>query len=219
MITVDESIFNALDAPAEALNIVGLGSLCEEIILYVPGCADLMIRKELQKTFRAFCEITGTLMYSDKGIVTHVAPSLAISRDDGEFQLFLGAKFDAVDCYRSQVELQKECGGVSVLFTINPDEIDADGNPVEHDAEVIYSVVPRIGTEVAPLWFLNKHGSALVAGTLFRLQSMPKKPWSDPVTAQLNAVVYQNALNNAVIDRLTGGNKIDLNCRAPLPWC
>lgn len=219
MITVDESIFNALDAPAEALNIVGLGSLCEEIILYVPGCADLMIRKELQKTFRAFCEITGTLMYSDKGIVTHAAPSLAISRDDGEFQLYLGATFDAVDCPRSRAQIQKECGGVSVLFTINPDENDATGAPVEHDVEVLYSIVPRIGTEAAPLWFLNKHGAALVAGTLFRLQSMSKKLWSDPAQAQLNAGTYQNALNNAVIDRMTGGNKIDLNCRAPLPWC
>lgn len=222
-ITVDDSLFNAISTPAEALNIVGLNTLAEECVYMLPGCGDLMLRKTLQQVFRDFCTRTGTLITKDTGVVTHEADTLALCKDNGEFQVLYGAKLAAsgeepADCHPNEIELHEECGGLSVEFSVPQDEDDEDGNPVEYDAEATYSYIPRIGTEVAPLWFLNKYGDAIVAGTLFRLLSMPNKPWSDQTTGQLKAVEYQNALNNAVINRLTGGNYADLNCRSSVPF-
>lgn len=214
-ITVDESIFNALSAPADALNIVGLNTLMEECIYMLPGCSELMLRKTLQQTFRKFCEITGTYLCVDSGTVTHESIALPLCKDDGEFFIFLGASLDDVDCDMSTVTLRKECGSVYVDFSLPADEDDENGDPVEYDAKAIYSIIPKIGTELAPLWFLNKYGSTLVAGTLFRLLAMPNKPWSDSETAKLQALDFQNGLNAATIERLTGGNHSDLNCRAP----
>jgi len=107
---------------------------------------------------------------------------------------------------------------MSILFVLPDDEDDENGDPVEYAAEVTYRYVPRIGSETAPQWFLKKYGDAIVAGTLFRLLSMPNKPWSDPATGQLKGIEYQNFLNNAAIDRLTGGSYGDLNARAPLTF-
>lgn len=223
VITVDESLFNAISTPAEALNIVGLNTLAEECVYMLPGCGDLMLRKMLQQVFRDFCQRTGTLITRDTGIVTHEADTLALCKDNGEFQVFYGARIAASgeelkNCRINDCMLIEECGDMSVEFSLPQDEDDEDGDPVEYDVDVTYSYVPRIGTEVAPLWYLNKYGDAIVAGTLFRLLSMPNKPWSDPTTGQLKAIEYQNALNNAVINRLTGGNYADLNCRSSVPF-
>jgi len=149
-ITVDASLFNAISTPADALNIVGLNTLAEECVYMLPGCGDLMLRKTLQQVFRDFCQRTGTLLTKDTGIVTHEADALALCKDNGEFYVFLGAKLNEENCSLSQCTLVENCGDMSVEFSLPQDEDDDDGNPVEYDAEVTYSYIPRIGTEVAP---------------------------------------------------------------------
>jgi hypothetical protein len=220
-ITIDESLFNPTTTPAEALNIVGLNTLVEQCVFMLPGCGDLMLRKTLQDVFRDLCRRTGTLTMTDTGVVTWEDPSLSLCKDYGEFLVLKSVRIEnddgeLSDLALSEVELENESGQMSVLFSLPDDDDDESGDPNEYDVEAVFSYIPKIGTENAPLWYLNKYGDAIVAGTLFRLLSMPNKPWSDPTTAQLKGIEYQNALNNATIDRLTEGNYRDLNCRAPL---
>lgn len=209
---------NALTADAQALEITGLQTLAEDCVYMLPGCGDLMLRKTLQAVFREFCRRTGTLKATDTGTVTYEDPALPLCRDNGEMLVFISAKLGDEVRSPEDCTLSHDCGCLSVTFDLPEDEDDNDGNPVEHAAEATYSYVPRLGSESAPRWFLNKYGDALVAGTLFRLLSMPNQPWSDAATGQLKGIEYQNALNNAVIDRLTGGIKGDLNARASLPF-
>ena len=215
MITIDESQFDPLTIPADALDIVGLNTLMEECIYMLPGCDDLMIRKKLQETFRDFCRRTGSLFVHDTGTVTYLTPSLGLSKSDDEFFVFTNSYIDEVAC---NATLVKECGCVSVKFSLSEDDNDDEGNPVEYTADVIYSYIPRIGTETAPTWFLTKWGDAIAAGTLFRLLAMPKKPWTDAESAKLYGLEYQRLLNGSTIERLTGGKAGDLNCRAKTPF-
>ena len=218
-ISIDTAMYNALTAQANALAIVGLQTLAEECVYMLPGCSELMLRKELQLTFRKFCQNTGALIVKDSGKVTYESADLPLCKADGEFYIFIGAKLDDSECTTDDVTLVKEDGIVTVTFDNVPEDYEDDGVTLkEHDAEVTYSYIPAIGSENAPLWFIKKWGDAIVAGTLFRLLAMPNKPWTDPETARLKALDYQNAMNNATIERLTGGTGQDLNCRAPLPF-
>lgn len=214
-ITIDDSLFNPLTIPSEPLDVIGLNTLMEECIYMLPGCSDLMLRKELQRTFREFCRRTGTLFVHDTGIVTYRDPFLGLSRGDSEFFTLSGVYLNDSAV---KADLVKDCGCVSIKFSLQEDENDTQGNPVEHVADAVYSCIPKVGTETAPTWFITKWADAIVAGTLFRLLAMPRKAWSDQDSAKLQGTEYQRLLNGAVIDRLTGGKNGDLNCRAPIPF-
>jgi hypothetical protein len=215
--SVDESLFDPVTTPAVELEIAGLNTLMEECILHLPGCSDLMLRKELQHCFRDFCRRTGTLIITDEWDVTYSDPTFPLSKGDGQFLLLHCVKLNGVEQSTGYV-LKKECGSVSVEFTLPDGELDEDGDPVVYSAEVSYSYIPPIGSEFAPIWFITKWGDAIVAGTLFRLMAKPGKAWTDIETAKLHGMEYQRQMNGAVIEKLTGGHTKDINSRSSTPF-
>lgn len=215
MSEIGDILANPITAQAEALNVEGLNSLMEECIYQLPGCSDLMLRKELQKTLRDFCQRVGNLTQTDQGTVTHTEPELTLCREEFEVYLFIEA---TLDTRAASVKIKRECGCVTVKFSLSDDDNDLDGNPNEHTAAVKYSWIPRIGSEAVPLCYATKWAPAIISGTLFRLMAMTKKPWSDVEMAKVHAFEYQKHLNNATINKLTNGVSGDMHCRAPLPF-
>lgn len=217
-ITVDKTLFNPVTTPDDPIDIQGLNTLMEDCIYMLPGCSDLMLRKELQKTFREFCRRTGALIVTDESSVTYEDYTMPLCKCDGEFYLLHRVKLNGVEVDATRYKLNKECGSVSIEFSLTEDEDDENGDAVIYAAEVKYSYVPRMGSEYAPAWFLTKYSDGIVAGTLFRLLAMPNKPWTDNETAKLQGLEYQRCMNGAVIERMTNGYTVDINCRATTPF-
>lgn len=209
----DDIYEGAIPDPVEySGEMLSVTSLLEDMMLFLPGCTDMMARKELAYAYRDFCSRTASL---DKRETTEDLDKdhtvFVLSSNLGTVGLVKEARVDGRPIPISTVH--NNCGCVGVDFR---GRINDDGK--KHEYSVIFSVTPKIGCEIAPAWFLNRYGNAIISCALYRLQSMMKKPWSDPQQAQQHALEYNKELDNATIDRLTFIHKGDINARSPLPW-
>ncbi|MEI6297337.1 MAG: hypothetical protein WCO84_06915 [bacterium] len=187
------------------LELVNLGSLAEECVLYLPGCADLMIRKELQRTFRDFCKNTSALRVTVrktllKDVVTYNLPLPYACVIDSIYKLMIGdQKLEKNTDYTIQ-------DGDTVTVTL------AEGSTASIDDSAttktyldVYCILrPQVASEDCPLFFLNRYADAIVSGTLARLHLMSRKPWSDSGMAQIEAGEYTNWKSSATVDAIAG---------------
>lgn len=80
----------------------------------------------------------------------------------------------------------------------HPEYADRDYEPQKIRVRIVEQ--PKMGSEVAPRWFLDKYGEAVVAGALTRLFGMNGKPWTDAVQAQSELIRYENFTTNARVN-------------------
>lgn len=184
-------------------------NLMENLIYRLPGCTELMIRKELQHTLIEFCEITGMLEIDipicyQEGVSVYPlnAPSdFTITQINSFRTNWEKDSFDYLDFTTRQ-----ELGNYYISFNRLPNNDDKLKND-----RLIYFVkcvcVPTINCEDVPESFLQRFGTAIVSGTMARLMSMQGKAWSDVSQAAIKNIEYQNALNDACITKATQGKK------------
>lgn len=80
----------------------------------------------------------------------------------------------------------------------HPEYAERDYEPQKIRVRIVE--LPKMGSEVAPKWFLDKYGEAVVAGALTRLFGMNGKPWADAVQAQSELIRYENFTTQARIN-------------------
>ena len=193
-------------------DMLSITSLMEDIMYLLPGVSDVMVRKVLADVYRDFCKRTAVLVKSQVSRdITPDNPIMILCDGLGDIGIVRAAMVDDREIPLEVVVNDCGCVGVNFKRRVYNDDI-------MHEYRAVYSIVPKVGCEIAPTWFLNRYGSAIVNGALFKLQSMTGKPWSDPAQANMNALRYTDGLNNATVDRLTKTASGDLNCRARLPW-
>ena len=184
-------------------------NLMENLIYRLPGCTELMIRKELQHTLIEFCEITGVLEIDipicyQEGVSVYPlnAPSdFTITQINSFRTNWEKDSFDYLDFTTRQ-----ELGNYFISFNRLPNNDDILKNP--HLKYIVRCVcVPTINCEDVPESFLQRFGTAIVSGTMARLMSMQGKAWSDVSQAAIKNIEYQNALNDACITKATQGKK------------
>lgn len=186
-----------------------LTNLMENMIYRLPGCTELMIRKELQHTLIEFCEITGALVLripinykegTNSYLVTTPSVNYVI-RQVNSYSTTWGNTKNSTD-----FAIYKELDKYYVSFNVKPNANDLLENT--HPQYVVECVcVPTINAENVPEEFLKRFSSALIAGTMARLMSMSGKAWSDIAHANIRNIEYQNALNDACIDKVTQGRQ------------
>jgi len=198
-----------LTADSQPIDLLNLGTLAEDMVAYLPGCADLMIRKETQKVFRDFCEkttalrqtITKTLSLDVTQYTLNLPFACVI---DSVYKVYVGTDLTSASKLTEGVDY-------SLADSEAPKITIADGyvsGIKVGDAPLylyVYTILrPEMGGEDCPAWFLKRYADALTTGTLARLHGMSAKPWSDPRQAQLEAIEYTNWKSKASVDAITG---------------
>lgn len=196
-----------------------LGKLADLMIYRLPGCSDLMVRKELQRVSREFTRATGGFR-----------EILTITPEENTYTYDLLPSFDAT------IEMVSTVTMFDVVVADNLYDV-TDGDPVRitfredwfdnaYDAadtadmtgSVVVMLVPEIGCESFPDHFLKRNGEAIVAGALMNLARIPNMPWTNPSMAASEGIIYQNFLNDATIRRINGMIQRDMNNRSSVSW-
>ena len=185
---------------AQELQIVNLGSLAENMALDLPGCADVSVRKKLQEVFAEFCRKTGALRMTAE-----------VRLEQGKTSYPLNAPFNCIVesvCWVTHGRHMLKAGrgyrlhdGCPLRLSV-PDAFVAQIDECPEENRKLFCVcalVPRIGSEECPDWFLQKYGYAIRAGAMARLKEMGGRPWGDPAQAAREMISYVNAMNEACI--------------------
>ena len=196
-----------------------LGKLADLMIYRLPGCSDLMVRKELQRVSREFTRATGGFR-----------EILTITPEENTYTYDLLPSFDATIEMVSTVtmfdvvvadNLYDVIDGDPVRITFHEDWFDNAYDAAETadlTGSAVVMLVPEIGCESFPDHFLKRNGEAIVAGALMNLARIPNMPWTNPSMAVSEGIIYQNFLNDAAIRRINGMIQRDMNNRSSVSW-
>ena len=196
-----------------------LGKLADLMIYRLPGCSDLMVRKELQRVSREFTRATGGFR-----------EILTITPEDDTYTYDLLPSFDATIEMVSTVtmfdvvvadNLYDVTDGDPARITFDEDWFDNAYDAAETadlTGSAVVMLVPEIGCESFPDHFLKRNGEAIVAGALMNLARIPNMPWTNPSMAVSEGIIYQNFLNDAAIRRINGMIQRDMNNRSSVSW-
>ena len=190
--------FNREHEPFEAANI---SQLAERVVYRVNGCDNMTVLLVLRATFADFARLSccfttirdveleaGEREYP----VAQMIPGMFVDSVSGV--MLRGRRLETPRHYIVST------GRVPVVVLapeLVPDSVDAN-NPISISIRAVER--PKMNSEIAPAWFIQKYGDAIVSGALAKLFAMSNRPWSDPVQAQIELVAWQNALSSARID-------------------
>lgn len=190
---------NPLRVEAEPLEASHLGELASQIISQLPGCPDVLVRQTLQRVLRDFCRDTGAFTCSY---------STAMEDGKSSYQVKGIPADTVVDCIcRVTINdrVVPEKFGYSISFgSVISVNLRSSSYSSDDTLNVIFCVVPKIGAETLPSWFIEKFGDALNDGAMFNLLSMSGRPWSDPQRAAQFGIQYSNARSTAAFRRIDG---------------
>ena len=199
-----ENVFKINTKPVRTMN---LSVLAEQCVYRLPGCSDLMLRKELQKVIVEMCERTSAMSFT---VSFEVKPN--------ETRYYIAIPCDLVHCRIESVTSSDPKG-----YSINNDNVSVEWEPYpclildrafadnelssEHPLEVtvVINAMPALGNDDYPESFLKRWQSTIISGTLANLFMMTGKPWTDVACGAIEANAYNNGLNDIAIRRITGG--------------
>ncbi len=206
---------NSFQNELESPDLASVSELAENIVYRLPGCTDLMVRKTIREVFREFCGETkclaaervielesGTALYHVCPMFSGVVTYILSVRIDGRL---LKPGFDYY-FFGDRIELMD--GNVWEASTRNEPSAE-NANPPKM---VVMAVeIPRMESEKAPRWFVEKYGDAIVNGALARLMSMTGKAWTDSAKAAESRMIYENFKSECRMKREipANGNCID----------
>lgn len=192
---------DTLTVESQALEPSNIAALAEEAVYQLPGCSDLMVRKALQRVFREYCRATGSLVCRVSRTVSSTSPAIALCSQYGDFYLLTGAVLDDEEIDIRDLRPYAENGMPKVTFA------DSISGTASVEAVVTFSVIPRIGSDIAPYNWLNLHGDAIVSGMLAELMAENGRPWFNPAAAVENSRKYWMHKQNYAFMRLSAGSR------------
>jgi hypothetical protein len=188
--------------------LVTLTDFLPALVPRLPGCERVLILQVIKDTVRSFCLDTESL--------TETLPELNVVKDQKEYALdsTLAAEIHRVLEVRLNTTEGVTSGAAGApLWMARYDYHPATGvlklnfkpeSTVALGLEVDVVLVTRSGTDEVPAWWLNRNEDAIKAGTLYELQRMGRKPWSDPDQAVFNQRIYDAMVGRAKNDVMSG---------------
>ena len=207
----------------EEIEIASIGELAEQMVYRLSGCDPTMVRKQLQVAFADFarvtrCFTTERVIETKDGVVEYpIMPTLPQMYVDTISAVWIdNRRLTCPEQYRAVIShgrptvvlTDSNIGTPNYLFE-RPDgsttnmatrfAVESRGfEPQKLRVRLIEQ--PKIGSEVAPRWFYDKYGEAVVAGAFVRLFNMTGKAWSDAAQGQAELLRYENFTTNARLD-------------------
>ena len=197
-----------------------ISELAENLVLKLPRCEDIMIRKAIQDVFRDFCRETKCF-----------TAERLIEMEPGCAEYPLAAVFGGILTDVRAVAIGPQLlrrgvdylthGAPPVMLVLRSCWIERP-QPGVPPAEAHIHMRPRVmrvrqeempalNSERVPHGFIEQYGDAICSGVLFRLCAMSGRSWSDANLAALERINYENAKSEARMRRETppGGRFID----------
>lgn len=197
-----------------------ISELAENLVLKLPRCEDIMIRKAIQDVFRDFCRETKCL-----------TAERLIEMESGCAEYPLAAVFGGVLTDVRAVAIGPQLlrrgfdylthGAPPVMLVLRSCWVERP-QPSVPPAEAHIHMRPRVmrvrqeempslNSERVPHGFIEQYGDAICSGVLSRLCAMSGRSWSDANLAALERINYENAKSEARMRRETppGGRFID----------
>lgn len=207
-----------------------ISELAENLVLRLPRCEDVMIRKAIQDVYREFCRETKCLTSECMIEIESGCAEYPL------FPMFGGVVTDVRAVAIGPQPLKRGIdystrGAHPVVLMLSPRWIDGPSTPpppggmvipvptpgetpsvppseahiheMPRRLHVIQEEVPSLNSEKAPRGFIERHGEAICSGVMFRLCSMSGRSWSDANVAALERVNYENAKSEERMRRET----------------
>ena len=210
---------NSFQQEQEKPEFARISELAENIVLRLPGCDDVMIRKSIQEVYREFCRETKCLT-AERPI--EIEPGRI---EYPLFPMFGGVVTDvravAIGVQRLRAGVDFSIVGASpVVVALAPQWVEelpraplaeAHIHAAPRIMRVVQEEVPALNSEETPPGFIEQHGEAICSGVMARLCSMLNRPWSDAQVAAIERTNYENAKSEERMRRETppGGRFID----------
>jgi len=178
-----------------------LAAIADDIMIRLPGCTDEMVRRSIASVYRDFCKRSCCIKTRRTLVFAAGERKKSISPKTGDC---------IVDCVvsvrMSGHELSAENMWRFDNFSIVLEDrmVPVDGSVVVLDVECVE--IPRLGSEIAPSWLIQRFGDAIASGVLARLMAMTGKAWSDAQQAAIEMRAYENALTETRSRSMDGGN-------------
>lgn len=197
----------SFDNEYETPEIDKLSSLAENLVYLLPGCTDLMVRKTLQEVYRDFCRRSCCLRGRRRFELHHGDGVLAVSPIYGGFvDCVTSVKYNRMTLDTRDYDV---IGGATTKVAIRKSLVPRCEEHCHPHVEISFVESPMLNSEDVPAWFIQRHGEDVCAGVLAKLMSMTGKAWSDAQQAQMNRIVYENAVSSARISFYAGGESSD----------
>ena len=180
-----------------------VAELASDVVYRVPNCPDVTIRRALADAYGEFCRRSSCLRHFnvrplEKGVLDYAV----------------------VPWCKGRVESVQRVVKDMFVLQENADYVVLDGdvvivrlmrNPIENDYEhrkirIDFVEMPTHGSELAPKWFLDQYGHAIVSGALAELYATQNMPWYRPEVAITERRAFQDAIGTAKMRGLSGAN-------------
>lgn len=188
---------NSFEKEIETPEIDTVANLAEDMVYRLPGCTDIMIRKELQRAYYDFarlsCAITTkqVIHLHDGQVIYSICPQVPRMQICTVRAVYIDGRKLTKGEYATHYD----------AITISSFAL-VEGH---RHLVVVLQEVPHFGDEEAPRWFIDKYRQAIVAGALVRLFGMTGKPWTDAAQAQSEMITWENYLTEARVNSNTNG--------------
>ena len=216
MTLLADEMTSTLTVPSATLPLSRVSGIAEDLVYRLPGCSDLMVRKELQNALRSFCRVTGALRVSREYSIPSDGRVPLATALEASVQTVHGVAFGDVAVNRAYLSVED---GTPPVLVLSESALSMAAALGATTVAVVYSLVPLPGAEEVPEWFLRDHWDGIASGAMSRLFSMLGRPWSDPAQAKDEASAYNVAVTAACLKTRRGGKIAgDLSCRNSKPW-
>ncbi len=154
------------------------------ILPYVPGCPEVLIKAETLRVATEFCRKTHIWQEVEESTATEGDETITLSPASGDV---VGVKVQINEREISDYTLS----GVTVTLE---DELSED----DEIKVTLYLTPERDATELPDILY-NDWLEAISAGVRSRLMLMPEKPWSNPNMVMIHAQTYQHQTGQALL--------------------
>lgn len=196
------------------------------ILTDVPGCPHPVIDQMVINTAVDFCTRTRIWQVWNDTITVVVGETrYAIDQQPGgRIHGIVEAKLDGVEITPANFQQ---------LSLWNPDWRNSTGKPqfcyLDDETneivlvpspiqagllEILVTYVPPFNATVVPTILYRRYAEGIAAGAKARLQVQPNKEWTSPGSAQMNAMVYEDAVRSALAFSAKDGTGMPLRSRA-----
>ena len=186
-----------------------LDDLLPRILPYLPGCPSALARKHLLEAIRDWCEKTEIwvddlpTVRSEAGrsdYVLNVDRHQEVIRLDHDTLNIGDVEYPIIGSHVARAEMRTRSRGLErFAWTNNLDDIHVWPAPSVSGLPIVLTAVLRpseAATEIARE-AVGRHADGVCAGAIFRLQSMPKKEWTDMDSATINNAKFEEAVQRA----------------------
>ena len=207
---------SSFDTAVEMPTFGTVAKFAENVVFRVPGCSDLMVRKAVRWAYNDFCR---------RSCCLRTVRRLSIEEEQTDYPVMpvYGQSVDSivrVSIGRRVLRPQKDylvVDGLAKVVRLHERFVPWSGEAggvVWMEVEAVE--MPSLESEEMPSWFADKYGAAVVSGALAQLLGTSGRAWSDPQSAAVERRAYENAVAEAKLAGMTGGNFGGMQADNPL---